>query len=295
MSAEYIRLIFRIINRQPPQRRYPQSHFSPALAYNPFVFARTSNDNKREGGGNTLKKPIIGIAGSLCAVENGPIPGTERSYVNDDYVKAVERAGGVPILLPVVKNEECILAQMENCSGFLFPGGQDIHPECYAAEPRIDLKDVNLRVDEYQLKLVRRGLESGKPILGICRGHQLLNVACGGTLMQDLSEAPNRCVNHKENDGQSDAMHRVTAASYSLLENLLGSEFWVNSKHHQAIRDLGAGLRVIATAADGLIEAVMMDNRSFVLGVQWHPERMVTKTGPMMILFERLVTATIKA
>ena len=242
-----------------------------------------------------MKKPRIGIAGNIFAMESGPVPGIERAYVNDDYIQALEKAGGVPILLPVVNHEECILTQIESCSGLLFPGGQDIHPKYYANEAHFPLEDVNSRVDEYQLKLIRSALESGKPILGICRGHQLLNVACGGTLLQDLSEAPDRCLNHSQNGEQNEIMHQVRTSSGSPLEHLLGSEFWVNSNHHQVIRDVGAGLTVIATAPDGVIEAVLMRNRDFVLGVQWHPEKMVVKSDQMMVLFEQLVKATIKA
>jgi putative glutamine amidotransferase len=242
-----------------------------------------------------LKKPRIGIAGSIFAMESGPFSGTERAFVNDDYVQAVEKAGGVPILLPVVSHEECILAQIESCSGLIFAGGHDIHPKYYASKAHPCLGEVNSRVDEYQLKLIRSALEAGKPILGICRGLQLLNVACGGTLLQDLSEAPNGCLNHFQNSKRYEVVHQVKAASGSILENLLGNEFWVNSHHHQVIRDVGSGLTVIATASDNVIEAVRMSDRDFVLGVQWHPESMVTKSDQMIVLFEQLVKAAIKA
>jgi putative glutamine amidotransferase len=228
-------------------------------------------------------------------MESDPHAGIERAYVNDDYIQAVERAGGVPVLLPVVDHVECILTQIEGCSGLLFPGGHDIHPIYYASEAHICLGDVNSRVDEYQLKLLRSSLESGKPILGICRGHQLLNVACGGTLLQDLSEAPNRCLKHYQNGRRYEVMHQVKTASGSILENMLGSEFWVNSHHHQIIRDVGAGLAVLATASDGVIESILMSDRDFVLGVQWHPEMMVTKSDQMMVLFEQLVKEAIKS
>ena len=227
-------------------------------------------------------------------MENGPIPGMERAYANDDYVHAVERAGGVPILLPVVSHDECIGAQIEICTGLIFAGGQDIHPEYYASEASPNSGEVNPRVDAYQLKLIRSALDSGKPILAICRGHQLLNVACGGTLLQDLSEAPTKCLEHFEDDRKYEVKHQVKAVTGSVLENLLESEFEVNSHHHQAIRDLGAGLSVIAASSDGMIEAVVLSDRDFVLGVQWHPERMIRTSDQMLILFERLVQEAIK-
>ena len=242
-----------------------------------------------------MRKPRIGMVGSIFVMDSVPIPGIERAYVNDDYIQAVERAGGMPIVLPVVNHEECILAQVEICSGLIFTGGYDIHPKYYASEAHLCLGEVYSRVDEYQLKLIRSALVLGKPILGICRGHQLLNVACGGTLIQDLSEAPNECLKHFQNGRQYEVVHQVKTASGSILENWLGSEFWVNSYHHQAIRDVGAGLTVIATASDGVIEALLMSDRDFVLSVQWHPEMMVVKSDQMMVLFEQLVKATIKA
>jgi putative glutamine amidotransferase len=241
-----------------------------------------------------MKRPCIGIVGSIFAMESGAIPGIERAYVNDDYVQAVERAGGVPILLPVVNYEESILAQMHSCSGLIFAGGYDIHPKYYAREAYPGLGDVYSRVDEYQLLLIRSALASGKPILGICRGHQLLNVACGGTLLQDLSEAPNRCLKHFQSGRRYEVTHKVKTVSGSILEHMLGSEFWVNSYHHQAIRDLGSGLTAIATASDGVIEGILMSDRDFVLGVQWHPEMMVTQSNQMMVLFEQLVKKTIQ-
>jgi putative glutamine amidotransferase len=254
-----------------------------------------ANDCNPEYGGTILKKPRIGIVGNIFTMESGSIPGIERAYVNDDYIQAVERAGGVPILLPVVDHEDCILAQIESCTGLLFTGGHDIHPKYYAGEAHPCLGDIHSRVDEYQLKLIHSALEAGKPILGICRGIQVLNIACGGTLLQDFSEAPNRCLKHFQNGRRYEVIHQVKTAPGSILENLLGSEFWVNSYHHQAVWDVGSGLTVIATASDGVIEALQMTDRDFVLGVQWHPEMMVIKSDQMMVLFERLVKAAIKA
>ena len=218
-----------------------------------------------------MKKPCIGLVLNLCGGKRS-CPWNGEGLRERRLCQSGGRSGGVPILLPVVDHEECLLGQIDSCSGFLFPGGQDIHPKYYAAEPRIGLRDVNMRVDAYQLKLMRCALESEKPILGICRGHQLLNIACGGTLLQDLSESPNRCLKHSGNGGQHDVMHTVSATSGSMLEKLLGCEFVANSNHHQAIMDVGTGLTVVAAAADGVIESVLMSNREFVLSVQWHPE-----------------------
>ncbi len=219
-----------------------------------------------------MKKLRIGIVGNIFTMESGLILGLERAYVNDDYIRAVERVGGAPIVLAVVKHEECIRAQIECCSGLILTGGHDIHPKYYRQEARPYLGDVNSRVDEYQLNLIRIALELEKPILGICRGHQLLNVACGGTLAQDLSDLPGKCLKHLQSSRRYEVSHQVKTVAGSTVEELLGNEFWVNSYHHQAIQEVGKGLTVAATASDGVIEAVQMIGGQFVLGVQWHPK-----------------------
>lgn len=217
------------------------------------------------------------------------MPGLERAYVNDDYIKAVEKAGGTPLILPVIDNIQNIKKQIELCEAIVISGGQDIHPIFYNEEPNQKLGLVYSRVDEYQLNLAKIALEYNKPILGICRGHQLLNIACGGTLYQDLSEIKGDILKHFQQGKRYDYSHKISINKNSILGNLLGEERLVNSFHHQCIKELGKGLKISAVATDGVIEAIEMEEKKFVMGVQWHPEMMVTESDEMLIIFDKLM------
>lgn len=236
-----------------------------------------------------MKKPIIGVVGNILTMENGKIIGLERACVNDDYIRAAEKAGGVPFILPVIKDDEAIFAQVKACDGIIVSGGQDVHPLFYNEEPRHKLGYVYSRVDEYQIKVVKTALKEEKPILGICRGHQILNVVCGGTLYQDLSEMPGDILKHYQEGKRYECSHKIEIKSGSILGDLFGDEVLVNSYHHQCIKDLGEGLEVVANALDGSIEAVEMIGKDFVMGVQWHPEMMVSGSDTMLKIFEELI------
>ncbi|MCC8173936.1 MAG: gamma-glutamyl-gamma-aminobutyrate hydrolase family protein [Odoribacter sp.] len=236
-----------------------------------------------------IKKPRIGISMCIYTVENGRFAGMERAYVNKDYIEAVEKAGGIPLLLPSVDKEESIKLYTEICDGFIFSGRGDINPMFYHCSPHVALGPVNSALDKANLRLINSVLKTDKPILAICRGHQLLNVACGGTLFQDLVEIPGQILCHSQPAGRTDRIHRVDIAQNSILGDLLGAAIYVNSFHHQSIRDLGKGLRTVATTVDGVIEGIQMDTKPFVLGIQWHPEMLLAASDDMLPLFERLI------
>lgn len=236
-----------------------------------------------------MNKPIIGIAGNLFNAPNGIINGLEFSYAVEDYIRAVEKAGGVPLILPVIKDHDAIISQVKLCSGIVMTGGQDVHPLFYNEEPHEKLGYVNSEIDEYQIKILKIALEENKPILGICRGHQLLNVVCGGTLYQDLSEMPGITLKHFQEGKRYDYSHKINIKSDSILRKLFGKEVLVNSYHHQCIKDVGEGLRAIAKASDGAIEAVQMKGRDYVVGIQWHPEMMAVGSDMMLVLFGELI------
>lgn len=234
-------------------------------------------------------KKIIGIAGTVKEAENSKVPGIEQVYVNDDYIRAVENAGGVPLILPVVNDEENIKLQVKTCDAIILSGGQDINPLFYGEEPHKNLGLTNFRVDEYQIKLVKFALEERKRILGICRGNQVLNIACGGTLYQDLSEVNENTLKHFQESSRYYYSHRIKVEGGTVLSKLLGCEALVNSFHHQCIKKLGEGLKAAAFASDGIIEAAEMTGRDYVIGVQWHPEMMSANSEAMMILFKELM------
>ncbi|MBO4914750.1 MAG: gamma-glutamyl-gamma-aminobutyrate hydrolase family protein [Oscillospiraceae bacterium] len=158
---------------------------------------------------------------------------------------------------------------IESCGALLLPGGEDIHPRFYAREVSGAIKMDEAR-DEFELSAFRRFMERGRPILGICRGEQLINVALGGTLIQNMD-------GHGKLPDDSDSTHGVRTDDVELI-SLFGGRFTVNSAHHQAIERLGEGLRAVAWAEDGTVEAIRHVSAP-VFGVQWHPERLREKTG----------------
>ncbi len=201
----------------------------------------------------------------------------ERSHLNATYVRAVQQGGGVPVLLPPHLGEEALAALWERIDGLLLTGGGDVDPARFGQERHPTVYDVAPLRDDLELTVTRRALEEDRPVLAICRGIQVLNVALGGTLVQDLpSERPGPIV-HSQTAPRHEPTHAVKVLGEgSRLGEVLGAlEVQVNSMHHQAIDRLGGGLREVAWAPDGVIEGVEMPGPGFVLGVQWHPEELV--------------------
>ncbi len=209
------------------------------------------------------------------------------------YTKGVLAAGGFPVVLPLTDNPRILRKIVESCDGFIVPGGHDIAPETYGQRRSMHLGRTIAQRDAMELTLIPQILASGKPLLGICRGMQALNVACGGTLWQDLGDAfPHSSIHHAQQKPYTRPVHEVRIDPASHLAQIMGtSETRVNSIHHQAVREPGRGLAVAAQAPDGVIEAVEMSERPFVVGVQWHPEFLWPAHPEDARLFERLVAA----
>ena len=217
----------------------------------------------------------------------------ERSHLNATYVRAVQQGGGVPVLLPPHLGEEALAALWERIDGLLLTGGGDVDPARFGQERHPTVYDVAPLRDDLELTVSRRALEEDRPVLAICRGIQVLNVALGGTLVQDLpSERPGPIV-HSQTAPRHEPTHAVKVLGEgSRLGEVLGAlEVQVNSMHHQAIDRLGGGLREVAWAPDGVIEGVEMPGPGFVLGVQWHPEELVGHDPVARRLFAAVVEA----
>ena len=240
-----------------------------------------------------MKKPIIGVVSSIQYNHSGIMPNVERIYVNDDYVKAVEKAGGNPIVLPVINDIDNIERQVKMCDGIVFTGGGDIHPKFFNGESNVKSGFSYLRIDEYQIRVMKKALELDKPSLCICRGHQLLNVVCGGTLYQDISEIGGNPLKHEQDSPRFEATHKVTTAHNTVVREIFGEEIWVNSFHHQCINKLGKDLKIAAVTSDGIIESVQHEGKKFFVGIQWHPEMMISFDNFMLPLFKRLVSQSI--
>ena len=200
-----------------------------------------------------------------------------RAYMLTKYTASVRRAGAKAVWIETDDLEQAIEAMLQ-CDGLLLSGGEDIDPFHYGQTPTEKCGEINKARDHAELKMLEAFLATGKPILGICRGIQLINVALGGTLVQDLEwEYP-------ESGAHRNAVHTVKTQRGSFLHRALGKEFQTNSFHHQALKTCGEGLAVTARTADGVIEGVEHCSRP-VLGVQWHPERDLAAMLPLFRWF----------
>ena len=224
-------------------------------------------------------RPIVGITTYLTSAtfENWT---EDSALVPADYVRAVERAGGRPLLVP--PSEEAIEETLDSVHGLIFSGGSDLDPSMYGQEPHPETQGVVADRDRAELALLEAALARDMPVLAVCRGSQVLNVALGGDLVQHLPEVVGHD-DHKHTPGEwSD--HDVTLEPETRLGGLLGDHAPVKSHHHQGFGRLGDGLREAAHADDGTIEALEDPSKRFAFGVLWHPE-----AGEDQRLFEALV------
>lgn len=213
-----------------------------------------------------MKQPMIGVM---------PLMDDEKEslWMLPGYFDGIMEAGGIPVMLPLTNIHEILLECAVRCDGFLFSGGHDISPITYGeAVLNSSVKCCPIR-DRMESIILKRVEELRKPVLGICRGIQFINVFHGGTLYQDLSLQHPSEINHHQSPPYEKPIHKVTIKEGSPLHALCGkTDLAVNSYHHQAIKDLGRGLEVMATSSDGLVEAVRLKDYGFLWGVQWHPE-----------------------
>lgn len=233
------------------------------------------------------KRPLIGVT---CGVreQNGHL----RAGVSMSYIEAVQAAGGVPILVPPLE-PDALAVLFSRLDGLLLTGGGDIDPELYGERPSRYVANVVPERDDTELALVGAAMESGMPLLGVCRGLQVINVAAGGTLVQDIPTQARSDIRHSQTQPRWQGTHPVTLEPQSALAAWAGSgELLVNSFHHQAIKDLGQGLRAIGWSPDGLIEAIEgARGNQFLIGVQWHPEDLVEHDPAAQALFRQFVEA----
>ncbi len=233
-----------------------------------------------------MPAPLIGLTTSVLS---GRPP--ERAALNAAYITAVQGAGGVPVLLPPHLDAGARDALWERLEGLVLTGGGDLDPALYGETPHPTVADVSSARDALELWLARRAVEDGLPLLAICRGIQVLNVALGGSLWQDVPSQVPGALNHHQTAPRSEPTHRVKLLGEGTLLHAASRarELAVNSFHHQAVKRLGEGLREVAWAEDGLIEGVELPGHPFALGVQWHPEDLVGHDPAAHGLFAALV------
>jgi putative glutamine amidotransferase len=227
-------------------------------------------------------KAKIGII--ICGLED------QKQYVADAYIQAIKSAKGVPLILPFVKSKTLIREYVSLCDGFLFCGGGDITPLLFGQEPASGIGKTDISLDLFQIRLMKTILEEGKPVLAICRGMQVLNVACGGTIFQDLNLTDFETINHMQTSiSRKDISHKVKFTPNTRIHRILGDFAFTNSFHHQAVDRLGKGLIVSGQTGDDVIETIELSGHTFAIGVQWHPESMLESVPTMKQLFVTFV------
>lgn len=237
------------------------------------------------------KKPIIGITGAYVK-HNEYMEGV---YVHHDYHKSVAANGGTPIILPFI-NSGIALEMLPLCDGIILSGGEDVDPKLYGQDPHLNLGPTIPERDLAELTIVKYAIDNNIPLLAICRGVQILNVALGGTLIQDIPSQVKEPVQHAQKIDRSRDTHWVTISTDSKLYQIVCSDrIRVNSLHHQAIDRIANDLRIVAKASDGLVEAVEYSHpTTFTIGVQWHPESMATTNEAMNNLFAEFIKSCSK-
>lgn len=228
---------------------------------------------------------IIGISGSVF--EEGSVV---KSFVNRTYVDSVVRSGGVPFIMPICENENIIKKMIENVDGVIMTGGVDIHPFKFNEEPNPKIGEISKERDDFDFLIMKHAFENNKPIFGICRGIQLINVFFGGTLIQDINSQKNTKILHSQTAPRDVATHKIKIKKDSIISDIFGTSAEVNSFHHQAINKLSKDFKITSEANDGIVESIEYKKKDrFIFGVQWHPECMTEKDEKMQNIFSMFV------
>ena len=224
------------------------------------------------------KSVVIGVSAS------------KPSSATETYIKAIRRAGGTPIIIPITTREAELKAILKRIDGVVMTGGEDVEPWRYGEQPIPELGGVYPARDEFDIKLIQMAAAKKLPIMGICRGVQAMNVAFGGTLYQDIpSQLPNSKVDHYFGTKRA---HKIEIKQESRLHTILGDSAIVNSVHHQSVKDIALGFIVTAVAEDGVVEGIEMKSGKPIFGIQFHPEVFVAAgDNDFLGLFEYFVKA----
>lgn len=231
-------------------------------------------------------KPIIGIT---------TFESEEKGYhrIKSNYINSVFAAGGIPINIPIIHEEKDYDAYLDILDGIIFTGGLDVSPLSYNENPLKEINSTSSIRDKYEMGLFKKAYERKLPILGICRGLQVANVVLGGSLYQDIYVQVPGVLGHQPDDMPNDEFyHSINIKKDTKLFNIFRSEkVFVNSLHHQAIKELGEGLVIAALSEDGIIEAVEPTDDRFLIGLQFHPEDLTKKYEEFLNIFKELVLA----
>ncbi|HKC82125.1 MAG TPA: gamma-glutamyl-gamma-aminobutyrate hydrolase family protein [Gemmatimonadaceae bacterium] len=230
---------------------------------------------------SSARKPVPACTVAVTASIR-PDGETSRVRLTAAYVTALENAGLVPLIVPPLSNDRAAAAVLDSVSGLVLTGGEDVDPARYGEQRHEKVRSVNPARDATEAALVEEAKARGLPVLAICRGIQILNVALGGTLVQDISSQCKTDIGHDEDGPRDSRSHEISVEPGSLIAEAVGAEHLsVNSFHHQSVKRVADGMRVTARSPDGVIEGIeSTDKRWWVMAVQWHPEEMTESPEP---------------
>ena len=249
------------------------------------------------------RKPLIGLTTSHNIQ-------TEETYQPSACPRAILAAGGIPVILPLEASEDDLRQLVSVLDGFLFTGGPDVHPFLFGEETLAGCGGASVKRDRMELALLKLAVEQKKPVMGICRGIQLINIGLGGTIYQDIPSQTERIlpIAHQQPCPHKVPSHTVKVTEGNLLADVLSGQYFgetaaargpqtirVNSTHHQAVRDTAPSLAACAFAPDGIIEGVVMKDYPYLIGVQWHPEYLWEEDPAAMNLFKGLIKASARS
>lgn len=239
-------------------------------------------------------KPVIGVTPDFNAGDRADMGGREPTYfLRARYVQAIEELGGIPLILPLVAGVAARRRLLDGVDGLLLTGsGPDLSPTLYGERQRYKFPLVSARRADFELELVRQARVRDLPLLGICGGMQAVNVACGGSLFQDIPSQVEHALDHRQKTKATHVSHPVAVASKSLLKKIVGrATIMVNSSHHQSVKRVAPSLTGSAVAPDGIVEAIESPAHRFLLAIQWHPEFLFERYRVHRRLFEALLRA----
>lgn len=231
-------------------------------------------------------KPVIGITSFI-----EPTLQKRRVNVSYHYIESIEMVGGIPFIIPECKYEDTVTAYLDRLDALIISGGVDVSPYLYGENPIREVSYFSVERDNFEIALVKEAIERKIPVFGICRGIQIINVALGGTLYQDIHAQTGSKLGHNPVGMPVDRLyHKVKVEEDTKMASIFKkSEFLINSFHHQAINKLGEGVIPAAYSEDGIIEAIELKNNRYVYGVQWHPEDLTRDYPEFRGLFKHLI------
>lgn len=232
-----------------------------------------------------VRKPLILVTAAYDYEKN-------ISSIKNAYCEALIEAGAAPVLLPVSLNNDLLDVYIDECDGLMVTGGPDVDAAYYGENNMLYNGEISPHRDYMELELIKRAVLNNKPVLGICRGMQVINVAMGGTLYQDIHEQikVKELIKHSQNAPRWYTTHQIVIEKYSFMWEVFNAErVSVNSYHHQAAKDIAPDFKITASSEDGIVEAIEYSKSCFIVGVQWHPEDLWQKNPSHHQLFKKFI------